>query len=83
MTAPNRHLYLAWYTSYSSSLAERKTQVSTTSPQGAVKLLSVNNGENAEKAECIGLQETGSQELDSTSLRTWILLPAPAAGAPS
>lgn len=48
MTAPNRHLYLAWYTSYSSSLAERKTQVSTTSPQGAVKLLSVNNGENAE-----------------------------------
>ena len=46
--APNRHLSLAWYTSYSSSLAERKTQASTTSPQRAVKLLSVNNGENAE-----------------------------------
>lgn len=38
------------------------------------------NGENAEKAERLGLQETGPQELDSRSLRTWILLPAPAAG---
>ena len=43
----------------------------------------VYNAENSEKAERLGLQEAGSWEPDSGSQRAWVLVPAPATGAPS
>lgn len=41
------------------------------------------NAESSEKAERLGLQEAGSWEPDSGSQRAWVLVLAPATGAPS